>query len=246
MRFGLKLGSVNKSYTRDILSLYEEGLYGYIELFAIPGSFADTIQYWRQFTIPIIIHAPHSAAGLNLSDAASREKNRALIEDAFRFADELDARYVIFHSGVNGTPEEAVRQLRPYADRRCLIENKPLRGLNGERCVGTTIEELHFLLDGLDASFCLDFGHAVCSANSQKLKPLDFIRDLMNLQPVLFHLTDGDYASELDSHLHYGEGSFPLSEIFTLIPEDAMVTNEAKHDSPESLEDFRKDCLYGK
>ena len=48
--------------------------------------------------------------------------------------------------------------------------------------------------------------------------------------PKVYHLTDGDYESELDSHLHYGDGSFPLKDLLGFVPDDAMVTNEAKRE----------------
>ncbi len=62
-------------------------------------------------------------------------------------------------------------------------------------------------------------------------EPLEYIKSLKEkLNPIVYHLTDGDYSSELDSHLHYGDGSFPLKELLGFIPDDAMVTNEAKRE----------------
>lgn len=62
---GLKLGSKDTQYTDDILSYYDEGVFQYIELFAISDTYRETISYWKQFKIPFGIHAPHSATGLN-------------------------------------------------------------------------------------------------------------------------------------------------------------------------------------
>ena len=76
MQFGLKLGSKNTNYTEDILSFYQEEYFQYIELFAVSESFDDTIEYWKQFPIPMIIHAPHSLAGMNLSLFEERENNK--------------------------------------------------------------------------------------------------------------------------------------------------------------------------
>jgi len=246
LQFGLKLGSLNLNYTGDILSFYQNGYFQYIELFAVPESFNDTIEYWRQFSIPIIIHAPHSFAGMNLSLAEERENNKKKLEDTFQFADTLKSEYIIFHSGLDGNINEMISQLHPYIDSRCLIENKPMRGLNDEKCLGSIPEEIRYILNELQAGFCFDFGHMICTANSLKMEPLEFINEFMAFNPCMYHLTDGDYTSEYDSHLNYGKGTFPMKEILKIIPDDAKVTNEARHASKSDLNDFKDDFLYAK
>ncbi len=243
IRLGLKLGSTNVQYTDEILRYYERGVFQYIELFTPTGTYEDTISYWKRFDIPFGIHAPHSSAGLNLADAGARKKNEAKIAEAVSFADGLKASYIIFHSGMNGRPEEVVRQLSPFADGRFLIENKPMKGLDGRNCVGSVPEDLRNIIDGVGkgCGFCLDFGHAICAANTLGKEPLAFIGELCKLNPRVYHLTDGDYKSELDSHLHYGAGSFPLRDLLALVPDGEMVTNEAKRDSTEDLTEFEGD-----
>ena len=63
----------------------------------------------------------------------------------------------------------------------------------------------------------------------------------MDFNPRIYHLTDGEYDSEIDSHLHYGEGSFPIKEVLKLIPEGSKITNEAKRKDISSLNEFRID-----
>ena len=133
---GLKIGSKDTKYTDEILRFYEQGIFQYIELFTLTGTYEDTISYWKLFNIPFGIHAPHSAVGLNLANVTKRIENKAKITEAIKFADELKAQYIIFHSGVNGMPNEVVQQLTPFADERFLIENKPIRGIDGSTCVG--------------------------------------------------------------------------------------------------------------
>jgi endonuclease IV len=244
MQFGLKLGSTNSNYTEDILSFYEQECFQYIELFAVLESFDDTIGYWKQFNIPMIIHAPHSFAGMNLSLKEERANNIKKLQESFQFADSLNAEYVIFHSGIDGNIEETIYQLRPFVDSRCLIENKPVKGLNNERCIGSTLEEIKYILNEMHVGFCLDFGHAICAANSLKKEPLTLVNEFLSLNPNMYHLTDGDYTSKYDSHLHYGQGTFPIAELLKLVPDDAKVTNEAKHDSDTSLDDFKMDTEF--
>ena len=173
-------------------------------------------------------------------------QNELKITEAIKFADELKAQYIIFHSGVNGMPNEVVQQLTPFADERFLIENKPIRGIDGSTCVGSIYSDLKLIIDGIGKGtvFCLDFGHAICAARTLKKEPMAFINELVKLNPRVCHLTDGDYSSELYSHLHYGKGIFPLKELLSFVPKNGMVTNEAKRDFRNSLEDFRNDSVF--
>lgn len=243
LNLGLKLGSPNTQYTDEILSMHESGVFHYIELFVPLSTYSDTIEYWKQFDIPFGIHAPHSAAGLNLACMDDVAGNQVKIEESLRFADALNAEYVIFHSGTNGSADSVVKQLSPYNDSRILIENKPIRGLDGSTCVGCVPDELKKIIDGIGhgAGFCLDFGHGICAARTLGREPLTFIEQLITLQPRLYHLTDGDYYSELDSHLHYGQGSFPLEQLLAIVPNGAKITNEAKRSDGSSLKEFLED-----
>ena len=243
IKLGLKLASKDIQYTNDILRYYEQGVFQYIELFTLTNTFDDAISYWKQFNIPFGIHAPHSAAGLNLANVTKRIENKTKITEAIKFADELKAQYIIFHSGVNGMTNEVVQQLTPFADERFLIENKPIRGLDGSTCVGSIYSDLKLIIDGIGkgTGFCLDFGHAICAARTLKKEPLDFIEELLKLKPRVYHLTDGDFNSELDSHLHYGTGSFPLKEILTFVSDGGMVTNEAKRFNINNLSEIEAD-----
>jgi endonuclease IV len=246
MQFGLKLGSNNINYTKDILTFFEQGYFQYIELFAAINSYKETIEYWKQFSIPIIIHAPHSFAGMNLSLQEEREINKVKLQETLKFADVLKSEIIIFHSGVDGNIEETITQLRPFIDARSLMENKPAKGLNGEKCLGSTPEEIKFIINELQTGFCLDFGHAICTANLFNKEPLEYIKEYQALNPKLYHLTDGDYTSEYDSHFHYGKGTFPLKDLFEMVPAGSKITNEARHDSGDNLNDFKEDYFYAK
>ena len=246
INLGLKIGSKDTQYTEEILKYYNQGIFQYIELFAISDTYSDTISYWKQFNIPFGIHAPHSAAGLNLANVSARNINKEKIQEAIKFADALKTKYIIFHSGTNGMPNEVVTQLKPFADERFLIENKPIRGLDGSTCVGSVYGDLKLIIEGIGkgCGFCLDFGHAICAANTLKREPFKFIKDLMRLNPRVYHLTDGDFQSELDSHLHYGAGSFPLKELLAFVPDGGMVTNEAKRINLNTLKEIEQDSKY--
>ena len=135
-------------------------------------------------------------------------------------------------------------QLRQFVDSRCLIENEPAKGLKGEKCLGSTPEEIKYILCELQIGFCLDFGHAINTANTLKKEPLIFIKKFTGLKPSVYHLTDGNYSGEYDSHDHYGQGSFPIKELVKMIPPGVKITNEAKHGSDSNLDDFKNNYLF--
>lgn len=238
IRLGLKAWSTNLSIIPAARELYDRGGLDYVEVFCVPGSAAETAGPWAASRLPCIVHAPHSLAGLNFARPEMERRNAELAKESLGFADALKSDAVIFHPGTNGTVEETVRQMLAVRDSRMIIENKPYRGLDGSICVGSRPEEIRILLDSLSLDFCLDFGHAIAASNSHGIPALEFIGRFMILGPALFHLTDGDMASELDHHEAYGNGDFPLRNLLAFIPDGARVTDEAKRTASDSLAEY--------
>ncbi|MDR2999717.1 MAG: sugar phosphate isomerase/epimerase [Fibromonadaceae bacterium] len=247
MQVGLKLGSPDSSYKNAIYDLWEKKVFQYIEILAVPNSYKNTIDFWKQFKIPFIIHAPHLGHGMNPSIREKEIENKEKIKETIEFANALNAEYMIFHPGALGNINETVRQYSPFVDSRFLIENKPFIALDYSHCLGSKPEEIKFLMEKLGIGFCFDFGHAVCTANSLKKEPMELIEEFLALKPQMYHLTDGIFTNEKDEHLRYGKGSFPLADFLKLIPQGAKVTNEARHDFKDSLDDFLEDVgkLFG-
>ncbi|MGC8770404.1 MAG: TIM barrel protein [Brevinematia bacterium] len=244
-KIGLKLWSINENYINEAIRLYEDGYYDYVELYAVPDSYDRFANLWKKLKAPFVIHAPHFGSGLNFSIKEQLETNRKYAFESFKFADLLKADKIIFHPGVNGDIEESIKQINSMRDDRMVIENKPYLG-NGENLfsIGSTPEEIKFILDSTNISFCLDFGHAICSANAHKREVFGFIKEFLSLSPVMFHLTDGDFNGVYDSHLHYGDGSFPIDKLTSFVPEGAMITNESVKNYTDKLDDFVNDVLF--
>jgi len=89
--------------------------------------------------------------------------------------------------------------------------------------------------------FCLDIGHAACSAKAYNFFYLDYLKKFLALGPEMFHLADGDVENLTDDHRHIGEGNFDIRKILNLLPLNVMITIETNKNSKESLTDFRKD-----
>lgn len=248
---GLKLWSTNiGAYFREAQRLFHLGVYDYIELYIVPNTL-DTLSSWKTLNIPYIIHNPHSAHGFNLADPCKRESNRIIYEQTKRFADILHANNIIFHSGKDGSIEETAFQLARFNEPRALIENLPVYPLPGtpvKHCRGATTKELLLVRNKTHCGFCLDFGHAVCSANAQGKNPYIFIEELMHLNPQMFHLSDlKDIHSFYDAHSHLGTGTLDISALKRdILPSDAKISIETEKSSSENLQDFCEDVAYFK
>ena len=248
-RIGLKLWSTNTgAYLQEAQRLYRQGIYDYIELYVVPNTL-ETIPLWQQLKIPYIIHNPHSAQGFNLADKSKRESNRDIYEQSKQFADALKAKYIIFHCGKDGSIEETATQLSAFHEPHALIENLPVHPLPNspfKHCRGAILKELRFVKNAAHCGFCLDFGHAVCSANAQGKEPLTFIQELMALEPQMFHLSDlKDVHSVYDSHSHLGTGTLDISALTKrILPADAIISIETEKTFSQSLQDFADDITY--
>lgn len=246
LKIGLKIWAANIDQISELIALVNENRVDYIELFANLDSFDRSINYWKKLNIPINIHASHYATGVNLADPSRRQTNKKHIQEARRYADAFDSEYIIVHPGVldkgRNSIEECIYQISTINDRRLTIENVPGVGINNEKMIGSTPVEIQRILKQTTLSFCLDFGHAICSANFQKKDPIKMIELFSTLKPKVFHLTDGEYSSIYDSHLNYGSGDFPLEKLLCFVDDSSMVTNEAVRKN--GLLDFKKDYEY--
>ncbi len=243
-KIGLKLWSINTDYYyEEAKRLYNMGVFDYIELFVVPES-VETIEMWKKLLpIPFIIHNAHFAKGFNLAKKEMVERNREIYEQTKLFADELKAKYIIFHGGIDGSIEETARQLASFNEPRALIENKPFAAIpnkmHGEYCRGYNLDEIKKVMDAANCGFCLDFGHAICSANSQGKDVYEYCEEFLQLKPKMFHLTDNaDITSPFDSHLNLGKGELNLGRIKKMLPNNAIVTLETNKNSKYNLDDF--------
>jgi sugar phosphate isomerase/epimerase len=252
LKIGLKLWSVNTdAYQREAERLYADGTFSYIELFVVPGT-GNTLDAWRRLHdekgVPFIIHNAHAAQGFNLADESAERKNVEIYRETRKFADVLDARYVIFHGGVDGSVKETARQLKALEEPRALLENKPLAPLANpfgvKECRGATVDEIGFVINEVGCGFCLDVGHAVCAANSLSMEPYGYVRELARrFSPAMYHLSDVcDTTSPCDSHLHLGGGALDIPRVCReIFPINACITLETPKWRTDDLVDFELD-----
>ena len=253
-KIGLKLWSTNTDhYLREAKRLYVDKVFDYIELFVVPDTLGK-LEAWTRLHqedgIPFVMHNAHSAVGFNLADADCEKRNREIYLQTKQFADRLDVEHIIFHCGVDGTIEEAARQLKNFEEPRALIENKPYLPLSGPQnrkvCRGATHEELLYALTFVGCGFCLDVGHAVCAANALGIEPYAYVDQLNALNPAIFHLSDiSDMTSPYDAHPHLGTGSLDIARLCKRVFDAAaMISIETVKDSMFDLNDFITDVQF--
>ena len=244
-KLGLKLWSTNtESYLREAQRLYTLGVYDYIELYIVPNTL-DTLDKWSKLKIPFTLHAPHFMHGVNLANSEKFEYNKEIYREVEIFRSSLNAKYTVIHGGIEGNVEETIRQLRLINPKNFLIENKPYIAPLGNHnlCRGYNIEEIKKITDETNCGFCLDIGHCICSANSMNIEPYLYVREFNKLDPKMYHLSDGEIDSEIDKHLHFGQGNFDIKRILGIISKDKCLSIETNKNSKENLEDFIEDVL---
>lgn len=239
-KLGLKLWSINENYIKEAVTLFENGIYDYIELLAVPGSYESYIHLWRSLNIPFVVHAPSALQGMNMAKREHLDNNKLLAQETQKFADDLSAETIIFHPGIDGDIKETVNQLNMIADSRIVIENKPYHGIvNDIICNGSTPEEIKYIMDNAKVGFCLDIGHAACAANTARVDVIDYIKSFIALNPRIYHISDND--GKADKHYHLGRGNIDIPAIIKLLSPDSTVTIETIKDSKEHLDDFKDD-----
>jgi deoxyribonuclease IV len=244
MKIGLKLWSNNSQYWPLLSRLHDEGMFDYVELFAVPGTIESTGRVWRSFDFQYIVHAPHYGFKVNPSRPEFEKQNFQFYNETRAFADLLSAPIIIVHCGVNGTIKEVIRQFKLFNEPRFVVENKPVWGLGGERCMNTTIEEMKRVTQECGLRFCLDIGHAIGSANTLKKDPYEYVSEYRWLGPVIYHLSDGDIRSETDAHQHFGRGNYDIPRILSMIDQSKMLSIETEKDESQLLDDTKLDHDY--
>lgn len=253
--FGLKLWTKdfvkNIEFVNDAERAIKEGKFDYLELFALPLSYDETYEsVLSKFGgVKVIIHAPHGLQGLDISDKNEFENNKKRIEDAQRFADLLEASFIVLHPGMNAGEEfleESIRQFGLFNDKRLTVENLPSYCSQTKRLLhGIKPSEIKRFIDEVGCPFCLDFSHAICGANSCNIDIYEFLDEMKALNPSMYHLCDGDVNSLNDSHLHFGEGDYDLRRlVLEYTKENALITMETGHGIPNSVQPWISDINY--
>jgi len=235
--FGLKLWSINRDIIGKAIEIIEDDIFHYIELTPIPNT---EITPFLESNLPYIIHITTERYGVNIADTKKKQFNVRAIQNCIEWADKLDAQYLILHPGF-GMIESTIDFLSDSNDRRFLIENMPKVGLNGERMIGYTPEQMKKLIAN-KFGLCLDLNHAIKAAVSLRKSYKEFIEEFLKLDPTLFHVSDGKLNNEKDEHLDIDAGDYDFEFLMSCVNEakSKCMTLETPRTNLNSLnEDFK-------
>ena len=240
MELGLKLWSTNEDRLPEASALIAKGVFQYIELMVAPDT--DPAPFAGK-GLPYVLHAAHDTWGANPADPSKEQRSRETLRETLRWADVLEAKYVVAHPGF-GTMEAALAFFQKESDPRILIENMPQLGRDfGQRVefVGYSVEQLTLLTKGT-FGFCLDLNHALCAARSLERDEEEYVRELLSLKPVLYHVSDGDYT---DAHLDIGKGAYNFAALAKCLDEDGSkkITLETPRKNLHSLKEDEENAL---
>lgn len=253
-KFGVKLWSKdfisNQPFATEVEKALKEGKFEYLELFALPDTYEEVKDAVKRFKgILTVIHAPHIMQGFDTSLAENLLKNQKIFSDSQKFADLLDAQIIVTHPGVRYGKDclrENIRQFKVLNDKRIAVENLPYHCASSHKdLMGTTIQEIETIINEVKCQFCLDFSHAICSANSLSINIYEMLNGFKALIPDMYHLCDGDDTSTVDAHLHYGEGNYDLRRFLNeFTDENALITMETGKGLPNGVQPWLDDAAY--
>lgn len=248
VNLGLKLYSDQlERYKSEVIKLIEDKKFNYIELFVHPDSLnylKGWIEFKKEFNLQFTLHAPHFSNGVNLADKDFEKRNVEVYDQVKQYKNELEAKYIIVHGGMEGTIDEAVRQLDLINPPDMRIENKPPVSprIPDKHCRGAKLEEIKFIIERHPCKFCLDVGHAFCSAVYFGIDQFHYLQKFQELQPNCYHLSDGEFNSHIDIHYHICKGDYDWKKVFSIIDTAKNMTLETvKKSGKESLEYFSQD-----
>lgn len=203
MKFGLKLWSTNQDTLQQAYRLIQDDVFQYIELTPVPGTEIDA---FLSYDLPYTIHITTERHGLNIADRHKRDFNLELINNSLSWADQLNSEFLVLHPGF-GELEDTIDFLDLVSDSRILIENMPKVGLDYEKMVGYSPEQVRDLI-GSRFGFCLDLNHAVKAALGLGVDYKPFVKGFFSLNPSYFHISDGCLNNCFDEHLSIGDGEY--------------------------------------
>lgn len=231
MKIGIKQFSDQLDiYKQDLIKYRDK--YDYIELYVYPNqenNLKDWISLKNEYNMSFTIHAPHFSQLVNLADSSYFEFNKKVYEQVNTFAKALDAEYTVVHGGMDGSAEEIVRQINLIKPHKMRIENKPFvapRKPDTMVCRGAEPQEIRYIMENCGCGFNLDVGHAFCSAVSQNINQINYLKQFLELNPKSYHISDGEYNNEIDIHYHLGDGDYNWNEIFPLLNKNLNWTLE--------------------
>jgi len=227
MKYGIKIYAGN---SQNIFpKLAKDIPFDFVEAMIEPT--AD-FSYLKEYNFEFVIHTAHSLFGINLANPKKKEKNTQAIQKAIEASDELNADTIITHPGYVENEECNLENVFKFLEQtnceKIILENLCPSSIHKSPHLGYTLEDMRNI-DSHRIRICLDIGHASMQAHNENKDYLDFIKELVALNPKHYHFTDCILEKYTD-HIHFGDGDLDLKAIKSLVPKDARISLETKLD----------------
>ncbi|MBN1802238.1 MAG: sugar phosphate isomerase/epimerase [Candidatus Lokiarchaeota archaeon] len=249
IKLGIKL-SLNRL---DLLhEIYQnDGTIDFIEILLPPDFKAEDLSNFENLSLPYNFHLPHFTKRIDFGNEKQAKHNQEFIK-------RVDANLEVFNS-LNPTsyivyPESGDLQLSIFNLKKLNIqplalENMPYKSLAGGTCLAHDPDSiLSFFQYMPKLQFCLDLNHAVKTSVSFSQDYLELIRNFIKIRrPIHFHISDGNFTSELDEHLPLGKGEYDLRAIKNILFElgsDVSLTFETPRNNKHSIEEDLVNMKY--
>lgn len=248
MKLGAKI-SLSRRNLRIVKNLIKD--FDFIEVYYTPHHIADSSIF--ELDTEWVVHCPQHESFVNLADDIQTDVKK--VKNSIDFASRINSKYAIVHAGfidvmkINDKDNfiEKVANnlinLREYADSKnveLLLENLPFRYPPHWLHLGSTPGEIEHILNKSKCSFILDLPHAYHSSVSHNMDYKQFIRELYRFNPKMFHLYDGIYGQEGDSHLPLGKGNLDIRFFLEFIKSEPVTLEIA----PPTLKNYRECVSY--
>jgi deoxyribonuclease-4 len=203
------------------------------DFFEIMASQKVNHSFLKSFSLPIVIHAEHSAFGVNIADNTKDKLNLKSVNYAIKLADMTNSKKIILHPGIIENKDcsliNAVNFLNKIDDERILIENLPFKD-NEKKSLCSTPEEIKEFLKRTNRGFCFDANHSIQSSILNKKDYFLEIKKFLKLNPNHFHISGQSLQGNLNDHLSFMHSDLDFKEILKEYPRNADITLETETD----------------
>jgi sugar phosphate isomerase/epimerase len=260
MRIGAKT-SVQPQRRGMIERLVEDGIADFIEVYVTKDRMPSA--ELKKICDSWVVHGPHVGHGVRFPDLT--ESAAETFKDSIRLASDLGARYVITHIG-GMHPGSDMESGYSKAVENILMMKDFAKDFGVELLMENLIYKENYVVEiGLekthDWNFCskpddvrrllkdvkcgllMDFAHAIVTSHNMGADHRDVLKEILDLEPVMFHVCDGRFGVEKDGHMNLGRGDYDIKSFFGMIG-DSDVTLEIASDRIPVFEDFKESVDY--
>lgn len=241
-KLAIKVGADKPGY-EHIKTLVDLINFDFIEL--MPLMDGDFYKSFKDFNIPVTIHAPHEGLGSNPADKKVYDRTLKCFNEGRKAADFFNSPVIVSHLGlyvnkdgnealpdsysIDRTDEESLRNamdfLEGFNDSRIMPES--LIYLNEYRKgLCSNAKEIKKFTDKFGYKICLDFAHATLTEHSRERGYKEVIGEFMKLNPKYFHICGGEFNNHKTEHSDIFTGDFDIPFFKGLIPEDGWLVFE--------------------